>query len=272
MSKSAFVARVSRWAEVRGVSFSEARLNEWIKQKLVSPAERQFNRGQRPTYAYGCAHYRRTLQVLRLTRDGMRDVDALRTQLFLRGYDGVTPQLRRSIRNEFRRARASLNPTMRSTHLDRLGPIPEGPQQSILRNLGQPDRELVTAGYVSPPEQLIALVRASRTPGDVGSEELGLHPAFREALPLLRGLMAPSDEGDTQIERLIRRACNEELLLARAQFWRDRCKVRREGRALSENAQRDALRKVDRSWLLREIAATNFVVRLRKVRQNHSAM
>jgi hypothetical protein len=272
MSKSAFVARVSCWAKARGISFSEARLNEWIKQKLVTPAERQSNEGQRPTYAYGCAHYRRSLQLVRLWQAGITDVDALQVQLFLRGYAGVTPKLRRATENEFRRAKGSLNPSMRSTYLDRLGPVTEGRRRSILRSLGKPDPQLGAGGYVPSPEDLIALVRASRSPGDVRSKQLDLHPDLAHALPLLRGLMAPADEAITEVDRLIRRASDEHLISARAVFWFQRVAVRKNARSLPKNDEREAFLKLDRSWLAPNFAVTNFVVALRLVRQNLSRL
>ena len=82
---------------------------------------------------------------------GITDVDALQVQLFLRGYAGVTPKLRRATENEFRRAKGSLNSSMRSTYLDRLGPVPEGRRRSILRSLGKPDPQLGAGGDVRSP-------------------------------------------------------------------------------------------------------------------------
>jgi hypothetical protein len=39
---------------------------------------------------------------------------------------------------------------MRSTHLDRVGPITQARRQSILRNLGPPDPQLDMGSYVPP--------------------------------------------------------------------------------------------------------------------------
>ena len=72
----------------RKVKFRKSLLDEWIDEGLVAKGDRLKNAGKRPVFRYGCRHYRRVLQVLRLYARGIKQIDEILIMLFING-DGV---------------------------------------------------------------------------------------------------------------------------------------------------------------------------------------
>jgi hypothetical protein len=238
-----------------------------MKQKLATRGERGPNVGLKPTYTYGRHHYRRALQLIRLHGQGYEDVDALRLQLFLRGYAPGSVELAKSVLVEYRHTRTGLNAPVRSTYVDRLGPIPDKRLESLIGQLGPADPLFEEAGVVPPPELLVAFVRGARSPLDLGAGQLELPREFEDAAKMVAGLLSPSDEELSATEELIQSSTEEDFQKARDIFWGLRQRLRGDAKALS-GATRQAADFAQAMWFQREPAGMNFVAALKVARQN----
>jgi len=217
LTKTELIERAANWGAARGVIFRESLLDEWIDKGLVDEGDRGDNVGKSPVYRYGCRHYRRVLQVLKLYWRGIKRADQILIMLFLNGR-GVRPyQVREPIAHEFAKARAKLNAMARSLRFDQSGPIPPKHKESLIRSLGQADERFLAANIVLPGAQMIEVMRAARNP-DPESAQRNPKLASAETVPVavlqsvLGGLMAAGDEDDLgEAERLLGNASNSEL-------------------------------------------------------------
>jgi len=206
LSKAELVERAAKWGATRGFKFKPSLLNRWIYEGLLAEGDRGGNVGKQPVYRYSYRHYRRVLQVLRLYARGIKGRNEILIMLFLNGH-GVKPfEVREPIAQEFAKARAKLNALMRSSRFDEEGQVPPKHKESLVRSLGPGDERFVKAGVILPPDQMIAAVRAARSP-DPDSK--------------LRTIMS-SGAGDFCIENLRRRPAGVDVkrpsLVARVDF------------------------------------------------------
>ena len=164
LTKRELVERAAKWGAPRGFELRNSLLNAWIDEGLVDEGDRGGNVGKRPVYRYSCRHYRRVLLVLKLYSRGIRSCDQILIMLFLNGH-GVKPfEVREPIAREFGRARAKLIAMARSPRFDQDGVVPPKHKESLVRSLGTGDERFVKAGVILPPDQMIAAVRAARSP------------------------------------------------------------------------------------------------------------
>jgi hypothetical protein len=151
-----------------GEPFSKAVLNDLIKDGLLPALERSKNEGLRPVFEAGARHYRRALQIKRLMSRGMSGRDALRIQLFLRGY-GVKPwDVREALRREYGKHLRTASAKIRSTYLDNNREIGERHKASLRKRMGELDNRLKDAGLEMPTDFYIEMARAGKVP-DGGS-------------------------------------------------------------------------------------------------------
>jgi hypothetical protein len=218
LTKAELVARAARWGAKRGVEFDAALLDEWITKGVVAKGDRGKNVGKRPVFRYGCRHYRRVLQVLRFYSRGIKSADQILIMLFLNGR-GVKPfEAREPIAREFARARAKLIAMARSPRFDQYGAVPPKHKVRLVRSLGNPDQRFVDAGVVLGPDQMIAAVRAARSPdpdsrlrktANPGSENLMLE-IFKLAFG---GILSKDPEFPAEIDQTIANATDADLSL-----------------------------------------------------------
>ena len=200
------------------MEFDLGRLNEWIDNALVDERDRGENLGKRPVYSYGCRHYRRVLQVLKLYSRGIKSADQIRIMLFLNGH-GVKPfEVREPIAREFGRARTKLITMARSPRFEQDGVVPPKHKESLVRSLGNADKRFVEAGVVLGPDQMIAAVRAARSPdpgsrlrtaANPGSENLVLE-IFKFSFG---GILSKDHEYPVEIDQIIANATDADLTL-----------------------------------------------------------
>jgi len=221
LTKAELIERAATWGASRGVKFRKSLLDGWIDKGLVPEGERLKNVGKRPVYRYGCRHYRRVLQVLKLYSRDIKGADQILIMLFLNGH-GVKPfEVREPLAREFARVCAKINAQARSVRFDQEGAIPPKHKGSLIRNLGQADDRFVAAKIVLPGDQMIEVIRAARNP-DPESARRNPKITSAETVPvavlqsLLGGLMAAEDDDVGEAERLLRNASNSELEAARS--------------------------------------------------------
>jgi hypothetical protein len=151
LSKHDLVSRLDRRSRERyGGEFTEAWLNDLIKDGLVPVLERSENRGRRPAFFATWIHYRRALQVKRLAHLGITGRDAQLIQLFVRGYGVEAWQIREELRREFARAVAKLRPKLRSAYFQNARDITPKKANVIRKQLGPLDERLAAAGLEQP--------------------------------------------------------------------------------------------------------------------------
>jgi hypothetical protein len=224
LSKAQFIERVAFWAERHNGRFDESRLDEWIKQKLAFPADTGPSQGKRRTFTYGRRHYRRALQLVRFHSQGIRDTDEIIIQLFIRGYeapsdavrDGARPDVardrpwldtvRRSLRKEFNKTRAKLNTPLKSKFADNEGEITWRRKKQFLGQVGELDLRFRKAEIVIPDDDLIAAVRAARSPDDLKIDD-SLRSVFDS---FVHGILEIGGDGETRIERIVQSSSDEE--------------------------------------------------------------
>jgi hypothetical protein len=219
LTKLELVERAARWGASRGVEFDLGRLNEWIDNALVEEGDRGENVGKRPVYRYGCHHYRRVLQVLKLYSRGIKSADQILIMLFLNGH-GVKPfEVREPIAREYGRARTKLIAMARSPRFEQDGVVPPKHKESLVRNLGDPDKRFVEAGVVLGPDEMTAAVRVARSPdpdgrprtnAKSGAEKLML-AIFKFALG---GVLSRDPEFPAEIDQIIANATDADLTVA----------------------------------------------------------
>ncbi len=218
LTKAEIVERAAKWGSARGFKFKPSLLDRWINEGLVAEGDRGGNVGKRPVYRYSCRHYRRVLQVLKLYFRGIRSRDQILIMLFLNGH-GVKPfEVREPIAREFGRARTKLIGMMRSPRFDQDGAVPPKHKESLVRSIGRGDKRFVEAGVVLGPDQMIAAVRAARSPdpdsklrttANPGSENLMLE-IFKFSFG---GILSKDLEFPAEIDQIIANATDADLSL-----------------------------------------------------------
>lgn len=224
LSKEAFVDRVTGTAKGWGETLTKARLDEWMKQRLIEAARRQDNHGLRPSYVYDRRHYRRALQLLRLRAAGIVERDAIILQLFCRGY-GVSPKdVRSALSNEVSRARSQLHSSVRSTYADRGGNIPAKRWDSLLRQIGEQDQRFAAAGFAISPGLIIDIMRASRS-AEISSDTIreltaryGVDEQFARLAIDVMSYFGPDPSSRNELDLHITKVTDEQLRDAQLLF------------------------------------------------------
>jgi hypothetical protein len=104
LSKSELLRRLDHRSCSRyGEPFPESLFDDLQKDDLIPELKRSKNVGLAPTFFATWRHYRRALQLQRLRSVGIKGRDALRVQLFVRGYGLKVSEVRESLRDEFLR-------------------------------------------------------------------------------------------------------------------------------------------------------------------------
>jgi hypothetical protein len=200
LSKAEFLDRLDRRSSSRyGVPFPESLFDDLRKAALVKALERSENAGLSPTYFATWRHYRRALQLQRLRSLDIKGRDALRVQLFIRGYGVQAWDVRESLKKEFLRGLSELRPQLRSGYF--LNSREPGPRHlaSTDRQLGAIDPRFQSAGLKQTTEFYLDKVRlgfgaASRSPL---TEIEGLLSAGQASHPLLDKALNSSDDDYT---------------------------------------------------------------------------
>lgn len=218
LSKAELVERAAKWGAARGFKFKPSLLNRWINEGLLAEGDRRGNVGKRPVYRYSCRHYRRVLQVMRLYARGLKGRDEILIILFLNGR-GVKPfEVREPIEREFAKARATLNALMRSSRFDEEGQVPPKHKESLVRSLGPGDERFVKAGVILPPDQMIAAVRAARSPDPDSKLRKVMNSRAEDwrlqiLKPALGGILSKDPEIPAEIDQIIANATDADLSL-----------------------------------------------------------
>ncbi|WP_336490665.1 hypothetical protein [Methylobacterium nigriterrae] len=218
-SKAELVARASARAARYNQSFSQSKLDEWIKQGLVQRGERQKNQGLRPIYVFSRAHYRRVLQIARLRAGGISDRDAILLQLFVRGYSIEPHDIRTELATEYARARAKLNAPVRSVSADTFGPVRGKRRESLLKQMGQLDPRFDKAGVGVPNEFYIQALRLGRMPDTDSTSKHGRSiaspfTAITSASTLFSGMFYDHGSDDDPIKLLISLSTDAQIKIA----------------------------------------------------------
>lgn len=146
-----------------GVGLTAAQIDDFIKDRLVPKGKRIGNDGKKPVYDYDFRAYRRALQIARLRTLGIIGRDAIRLQLFLRGYSLSVDDVRNAVLNEYRRAVKSFR--LRSIYFENWKGIPNGRKESAVAELGVLDHRLDKAGLRLPNHIYIENMRAAKQKG-----------------------------------------------------------------------------------------------------------
>jgi hypothetical protein len=219
LSKAELVERAAKWGVARGFKFKPSLLNRWINEGLLPEGNRGGNVGKQPVYRYSCRHYRRVLQVVRLYARGIKGRDEILIMLFLNGH-GVKPfEVREPIAQEFAKARAKLNALMRSPRFDQEGQVPPKHKESLVRSLGPGDERFVKAGVILPPDQMVAAVRAARSPDPESKLRTIMNSGAEDwrlqiLKPALGGILSQDPEIPAEIDQIIVNATDADLTLA----------------------------------------------------------
>ena len=140
-------------SQAGGFEFRISLLNEWIMKGLVDDGDRGDNVGKRPVYRYGCRHYRRVLQVLKLYSRGIKSADQILIMLFLNGR-GVKPfEVREPIAREFARARPRSMLMARSPDSTRTGRFRQSTRRASSAALG------ALTSVLSKQESFLVLIK-----------------------------------------------------------------------------------------------------------------
>jgi hypothetical protein len=156
---------------------------------------------------------------LRDSLRGIRSRDQILIMLFLNGH-GVKPfEVREPIGREFGRARAKLNALTRSSRFDEEGQVPPKHKRTLVRSLGPGDERFVKAGVILPPDQMIAAVRAARSPDPDSKLRTIISPGAEDwrlqiLKPALGGILSKDPEIPAEIDQIIANATDADLTLA----------------------------------------------------------
>jgi len=218
LSKSELLRRLDHRSRSRyGASFSESLFDDLQKDALITALERSANAGLAPTYFATWRHFRRALQLQRLRSVGIKGRDALRVQLFVRGYGLKVSEVRGALRDEFLRGLSELRPSLRSQYFrSARGPGP-GHLTAVERQLGSIDPRFESAGLKQPTQFILDKVR------------LGFGAASHSALAALEGLLLGGLD-DHPLPKLVDDALNagdDDYISARAALaWMQRVMFR----------------------------------------------
>jgi hypothetical protein len=185
---------------------------------LIPALERTDNAGLSPTYLATWRHFRRALQLQRLRGVGITGRDALRVQLFIRGYGLKVSEVRGSLRSEFLRGLSELRPSLRSKYFQDAQRDP-GPRHlaAVERQLGTIDPRFEHAGLKQPTKFYLDKIR------------VGFGAASRSGLVEMEGLLLTGLD-DRPLPKRINDALNgsdDEYVSARAALtWIERTMFR----------------------------------------------
>ena len=163
MNKAGFITRIQKWAKTRyGVDLTAAQINGLINDGLIPEAVRKGHDGQKPIYDYDFRAYRRALQIARLRKLGINGRDAIRLQLFLRGYGLQVWDVREAVLREYRHFAKSEAMRIRSSYIGNWKDVPSGRKASLMREMGEHDLRLIAVGWKLPDDVYIECVRAAK--------------------------------------------------------------------------------------------------------------
>jgi hypothetical protein len=178
LSKAELLHRLDRRSRSRyGEPFPESLFNDLGKDALIPELDRSANIGLSPTWYATRRHFRRALQLQRLRSVGIKGRDALRVQLFLRGYGVKVSEVREAIRNEFLRGLSELRPPLRSEYFQSERDPGPAHLASAERQLGELDPRFEALGLKQPTKFIFDKVR------------LGFGVVCRSPLAALEGLL-----------------------------------------------------------------------------------
>jgi hypothetical protein len=151
-------ARVRR---LYGLQLDDGWLHDLIKDGLIPGADdRKPNVGLKPVYTYGFRSYRRAHQIARLRRDGFVERDAIRVQLFLKGYG--ERDISQTLWNQYSTHGRNLAAQVRSGYADNWKRVPDGHKSSLMKQMGPLDPRLVAAGFQLDDDKYIDFLRAAK--------------------------------------------------------------------------------------------------------------
>jgi hypothetical protein len=161
LSRAELVSRLNERSLHRyGSGFTDAWLDDLIKDGLVPCLERaEHNNGLRPVFFATALHYRRALQLKRLFAIGIRDRNAQRLQLFIRGYSRDVWDIRDALKSEYIGALTSLLHPMRSGYVRKNRNIGPSHEKSLMNQMGQLDPRLEAVGLKQDADFYISKVR-----------------------------------------------------------------------------------------------------------------
>jgi hypothetical protein len=218
LSESEFLRRVDHRSRSRyDEPFPESLLDDLQKDDLIPELERSGNEGLSPKYFATCRHYRRALQVQRLRSVGIKGRDALRVQLFVRGYGLKVFEVRDAVRRELLRGLSELRPPLRSQYFHSERDPGPAHLAAVERQLGSIDPRFESAGFKQPTQFVLKQIR------------LGFGALSRSLLAPLEGLLLAGLD-DHPLPKLIEEALNasdDDYMSARvALAWMERTTFR----------------------------------------------
>jgi len=162
LTRQELEARVAGQAQERyDVSLPEDWFHSLTQDGFMPEPLRTANEGKRPSYRYDFRSYRRALQIVRLRRDGITDADAIRIQLFLRGYG--ERDIRNALANAYAKCARGAVARVRSGYVDNQRTIPPGHKVSLAKSLGPLDDRLRSANLGLSTDQVIQAVRIAKS-------------------------------------------------------------------------------------------------------------
>ena len=203
LSKAELLRRLDQRSRSRyNEPFSESLFEDLQKDDLIPALDRSENVGLSPTFFATWRHYRRALQLQRLRSGKIKGRDALRVQLFVRGYGLEVWAVRESVRKEFLRGLRELRPQLRSGYFS--NSREPGPRHltSAERQLGVIDARFGSAWLKQPTDFYLDKVR------------LGFGAASHSPLSEMEGLLA-ADQGAHPVLDAALKAKDEDYLSAR---------------------------------------------------------
>ena len=196
LSEPEFLCRLDERSRSRyGEPFPKSLLDDLQKDDLVPTLDRSKNDGLSPRYFATCRHYRRSLQIQRLRSLGIKGRDALRVQMFIRGYGLKVSEVRGAVRDEFLRGLRELRPQLRSQYFHKAREPGSSHLAAVERQLGTIDSRFEAAGLKQPVRFYLDKVR------------LGFGSVSRSGLAEMEGLLLTGLD-DRPLPKLIEAALN----------------------------------------------------------------
>lgn len=267
LSKCQLVSRAAKWGRRLNVDFHERRFVQWIDQALVPEGARLGNEGNKPVFRYGCRHYRRVLQIIRLYSRGTKDRDAILVELFLKEHGVGAHEVREALVKEFLRAIGSLNGLLRSARVDEVGEVPPKHKESLIRSFGPADSRFVQAEIVPGSDDLITVVRAMRSSDPESAARKvcrGKSLISNLGALMLGGMLVQDPKYRNEFAKLIQQATDQELETARGIMATLRVLYSVLGPYLSQNLQ-GAVEAFDVAFSQREFECFLLVLGLKFV-------
>jgi hypothetical protein len=217
LSKAGLVSRVALHLSQYGIDpgdqtpgeWTRKHINEWLSNSLALAGEPGPNEGRKRSYLYSCRHYRRALQLVRLYGNGRTVTADLHVQLFIRGYSGVSQDLKDAVLSEYQKFRAQLIAPMRSKEFTKTGPVSTTKQQQINKRLGTLDDRLHELALPTDLYLDVARLAREQDPDARDHRQSFSQPELFEFLrPIFAGMLDEGDasEAETETERLIHRS------------------------------------------------------------------